>query len=221
MHMIIVGCGRVGSTLAKELSSEGHEVVVIDRDASAFRRLGENFTGTTVAGIGFDRGVLKKANITSESAVMAVTSGDNSNILIARVARELFGVKNVVARIYDPRRAAIYERLGISTVATVAWTSNRIRQTVLPHLGEPEWTDPSCTYQLVERRITPSLAGQEVGEVGARVVLLHRVDSTSIPTSGTILQQDDVIHLLGTSDEIAAFDATIAAKDTAHHGGHS
>jgi trk system potassium uptake protein TrkA len=221
MHMIIVGCGRVGSTLAKELSSEGHDVVIIDRDATAFRRVGENFTGKTITGIGFDRGVLTSAGITADSAVMAVTSGDNSNILIARVARELFGVSNVVARIYDPRRAAIYERLGISTVATVAWTSNRIRQTILPHESEPEWSDSSSTFQLVERRISAGLAGTTIEKTEANIVLLHRVSSTEVPASSTVLQQDDVVHILATAQDIAAFDAQLSGAATSHNGGHS
>jgi len=221
MHMIIVGCGRVGSTLAKELSSEGHDVVIIDRDATAFRRVGENFTGKTITGIGFDRGVLISAGITADSAVMAVTSGDNSNILIARVARELFGVSNVVARIYDPRRAAIYERLGISTVATVAWTSNRIRQTILPHESEPEWSDPSSTFQLVERRVSAHLAGTTIEKTEANIVLLHRVSTTEVPARSTVLQQDDVIHILATAQEIAAFDAQLSSAATSHNGGHS
>ena len=110
--MIIVGCGRVGSSLARQLTTEGHDVVIIDRNASAFRRLGDDYAGRTLTGIGFDRELLIEAGITKDSAVMAVTSGDNSNILIARVAREMFGVERVVARIYDPRRAAIYERVG-------------------------------------------------------------------------------------------------------------
>ena len=123
MHVIIVGCGRVGSTLALELSESGHDVVVIDRNANAFRRLGDNFKGRTFKGIGFDRNLLAEAGITPQSAVIAVTSGDNSNILAARVARELYRVERVVARIYDPRRASVYERLGVATVATVTWTS--------------------------------------------------------------------------------------------------
>jgi trk system potassium uptake protein TrkA len=152
---------------------------------------------------------------------MAVTSGDNSNILIARVARELFGVSNVVARIYDPRRAAIYERLGISTVATVAWTSNRIRQTILPHESEPEWSDPSSTFQLVERRVSAHLAGTTIEKTEANIVLLHRVSTTEVPARSTVLQQDDVIHILATAQDIAAFDAQLSGAATSHNGGHS
>lgn len=132
MHVVIVGCGRVGSTVAGQLSSEGHDVVVVDKNAEAFRRLGESFTGRTVTGIGFDRDILRSTGISEQSAVISVTSGDNSNILIARVARELFGVEKVVARIYDPQRAEVYARLGISTVATVLWTSQQIMNNIFP-----------------------------------------------------------------------------------------
>lgn len=132
MHVVIVGCGRVGSTVACQLSAEDHDVVVVDKNNEAFRRLGEAFTGRTVTGIGFDREILRSTGITQESAVIAVTSGDNSNILIARVARELFGAEHVVARIYDPQRAEVYARLGISTVATVSWTSEQIMNNIFP-----------------------------------------------------------------------------------------
>ena len=216
MHMIIVGCGRVGSSLARTLTESGHDVVVIDRNAAAFRRLGDDFIGSTLTGIGFDRNLLLEAGITPDSAVMAVTSGDNSNILIARVARELFGVQRVVARIYDPRRAAIYERLGIATVATVAWTSNRILQTVLPHQEKVEWTDPSSTYQLVERRITPALAGTAVDTVSIHVALLCRTGAAQIPTGTTLLQETDLVHVLGTNTQIEEFDKQLAGQQGAH-----
>ena len=126
MHVVIVGCGRVGSTLGRELVAAGHTVAVIDRKSEAFSRLGESFSGQKIVGIGFDRDILIEAGIEKAGALAAVTNGDNSNILIARVAREEYGIERVVARIYDPKRAEIYERLGIATVATVKWTSERI-----------------------------------------------------------------------------------------------
>ncbi|MEY4031328.1 MAG: hypothetical protein RL573_239, partial [Actinomycetota bacterium] len=165
-NFIVVGCGRVGSTVAKRLDSMGHDVVVIDRKKDAFRRLGDDFKGRTLTGVGFDRDLLRSAGISGESAVMAVTSGDNSNILIARVAREMFGAERVVARITDPRRAAIYERLGIQTVATVSWASKRVFQMILPQNGEVEWIDPTAQYSLVERRIPAALAGTRVDATG-------------------------------------------------------
>lgn len=216
MHMIIVGCGRVGSTLAVELESQGHVVVVIDRNPAAFRRLGEGFKGTTLIGVGFDRDVLTEAGITSESAVMAVTSGDNSNIMIARVARELFGVERVVARIYDPRRAAVYERLGIATVATVAWTSSRILRTILPHDGATDWTDPTSTYQLVERRISGALAGNSVSSAPVHVALVTRYGKAEIPGSDSVFQEADIVHLLATSEQITSFDLLLAGNEGAH-----
>jgi trk system potassium uptake protein len=199
MHVIVVGCGRVGSSVASELVLRGHEVVVIDRRREAFRRLGPNFAGTTMTGVGFDRDLLSAAGITDKSAVMAVTSGDNSNILIARVARETFGVERVVARIYDPQRAVIYERLGIPTVASVAWTSARALRHVLPDPGQSDWIDPTTTYALVERRVPAAAAGVSIAkldEAGLRVALLTRTGKARLPEPAILLQQDDVVHLL-------------------------
>src|SRR3954465_2987290 len=126
MHVIVVGCGRVGSELANELEAQGHTIAIIDKDRNAFRRLPERFTGRAVLGFGFDRDHLGQAGSREAEALAAVTSGDSSNILTARIARETFEIPNVVARIYDPRRAAIYQRLGIPTVATVAWTTDQV-----------------------------------------------------------------------------------------------
>jgi trk system potassium uptake protein TrkA len=199
MHVIVVGCGRVGSSVASELVLREHEVVVIDRRREAFRRLGPHFAGTTMTGVGFDRDLLSAAGITDKSAVMAVTSGDNSNILIARVARETFGVERVVARIYDPQRAVIYERLGIPTVASVAWTSARALRHVLPDPGQSDWIDPTTTYALVERRVPAATAGVSIAkldEAGLRVALLTRTGRARLPEPAVLLQQDDVVHLL-------------------------
>ena len=199
MHIIVVGCGRVGSSVASELVLRGHEVVVIDRRREAFRRLGANFAGTTMTGVGFDRDLLSAAGITDKSAVMAVTSGDNSNILIARVARETFGVERVVARIYDPQRAVIYERLGIPTVASVAWTSARALRHVLPDPGQSDWIYPTTTFALVERRVPAATAGVSIAtldEAGLRVALLTRTGKARLPEPAVLLQQDDVVHLL-------------------------
>ena len=136
MHVVIMGCGRVGSSLAQILESRGHTVAVIDQNSDAFRRLPAGFEGRTVAGIGFDRDVLREAGIEQAEAFAAVSSGDNSNILAARVARETFGVESVVARIYDPGRAAVYQRLGIPTVATVRWTADQMLRRLLPEGAE-------------------------------------------------------------------------------------
>lgn len=200
MHVIVVGCGRVGSSVARNLAVSGHDVVVIDRKAEAFRRLGEDFTGKTLIGVGFDRDLLSAAGITEESAVAAVTSGDNSNILIARVAKETFGASHVVARIYDPRRASIYERLGIATVATVAWTSERVLRHLLSTGTTPDWIDPSAKFTMVERRVPADTAGTSIASLesttSGRVTLLHRFGETSIPAPTTLLQEDDQLHVV-------------------------
>ena len=132
MHVVVVGCGRVGSGLAQAVEAAGHTVAIIDRKESAFRRLPDDFAGKRIVGVGFDRGRLTDAGIENAVAVAAVTNGDNSNIMIARVAKETYQIERVVARIYDPRRAAIYERLGIPTIATVQWATERVLRRILP-----------------------------------------------------------------------------------------
>jgi len=136
VHIVIMGCGRVGSTLAHILEDRDNTVAVIDRDPEAFRRLRSSFKGDRITGIGFDRAVLTQAGIERADAFVAVSSGDNSNIISARVARETFSVERVVARIYDPRRAEVYERLGIPTVATVRWTADQMLRKIVPEGGE-------------------------------------------------------------------------------------
>jgi trk system potassium uptake protein TrkA len=220
MHVIVVGCGRVGSEVALSLASNGHDVIVIDRRAESFRRLGEDFKGMTMVGVGFDRDVLTEAGITPECAVAAVTSGDNSNILIARVARETFGVKHVVARIYDPRRASIYERLGIATVASVAWTSARVLRHLLGDELTPDWIDPSAKFTIIERRVPAASAGQSVSSIETastgRVVVLGRFGEASIPSPSVLLQEDDVLHVVIPADNAEQLDAALHHKEGSH-----
>jgi trk/ktr system potassium uptake protein len=198
LHVVIVGCGRVGSSLANDLLSEGHTVAIIDRRAEAFSRLDSEFAGQSIVGIGFDREVLVSAGIERADAVAAVTSGDNSNILVARVARETFNIERVVARIYDPRRAAIYQRLGISTVATVSWTTTQVLRRLLPHTGAIEWTDPTSSVSLVERVVEASLAGHNYRDIeegeGSRLIAVSRFGSTSLATPGLVAQAGDVAY---------------------------
>jgi len=206
---VIVGCGRVGSTLALSLISSGHSVAVVDRKSDAFFRLRDNFAGQTITGIGFDRDVLEQAGIKKASAVAAVTNGDNSNILVARVARESFGIENVFARISDPKRAEIYERLGIATVATVKWTSDRILRRILPDLPAIEWTDPSSSVVLVERTLPDTLVGEKVLELeikGARISALRRLSAAVIPDSKTLVQQGDIAYFAVEKDSVNSLD---------------
>src|SRR5712664_170731 len=171
MHIVIMGCGRVGSTLAHILEDQGHSVAVIDQDVEAFRKLRPGFRGSKIPGIGFDRDVLVEAGIEKAHAFAAVSSGDNSNVIAARVVRESFGVERVAARIYDPRRAEVYQRLGIPTVATVRWTADQMLRRLLPDGSEPLWRDPTGAIVLAEVAYSQEWVGEKTSalEEAARV----------------------------------------------------
>lgn len=195
-----MGCGRVGSALANSLDEQGHSVAVIDQDASAFRKLGPDFGGKTVVGVGFDRDTLEEAGVSRADAFAAVSSGDNSNILAARVAHETYRIANVVARIYDPRRAEVYERLGISTVASVAWSTNQIMRRLLPSGALEEWTDSSGTIALAEVGAHVGWVGHRISEVeeasGARVAFITRFGEGVLPHRDSVVQEGDHLHLV-------------------------
>jgi trk system potassium uptake protein len=195
-----MGCGRVGSTLAHSLEAAGHSVAIVDRDESAFRRLGTDFAGKQVVGVGFDRDTLVEAGIEQAGAFAAVSSGDNSNIISARVARETFSIKNVIARIYDPRRAEVYSRLGIPTVATVRWTADEMLRRMLPEGAHSMWSDPTGHLLLVELAYDVGWVGRTVRQVqtvatGARVGFLTRYGEAIVPTWQTVIQDGDLLHV--------------------------
>ena len=204
MHIVIMGCGRVGSTLAVSLTSLDHSVSVIDQSAASFRRLPPDFPGETVIGVGFDRDVLVEAGVDRAGGFAAVSSGDNSNIISARVARETFGVQNVVARIYDPQRAEVYERLGIPTVATVRWAADSVLRRLLPGGAQTLWQDASGRIVLVEVHVHPSRVGTPVRVLeqlaGTRVAFLTRFGTGQVPADGAVLQEGDVVHVLTDVD---------------------
>ena len=211
MHVIVVGCGRVGSALSQQLLDDGHSVAIVDRRPEAFRRLREGFVGDTVVGIGFDRDRLVEAGIERAGAVAAVTNGDNSNVLIARVARETFGIERVVARIYDPRRAAIYQRLGFATVATVAWTTDQVMRRLVPDATEAEWTEPTASVCVIERQVTKRWIGKELSEfeseTATRVVAVGRFGSALVPSPSTVAQEGDLLYISVATSGVDAFDA--------------
>jgi trk system potassium uptake protein TrkA len=214
VHIVIMGCGRVGATLAQSLEDQGHSVAIIDQNPAAFRRLGSHFNGRRITGIGFDRDTLREAGIEEAGAFAAVSSGDNSNILAARVARETFGVENVAARIYDPKRAEVYQRLGIPTVATVRWTANQMLRRLLPAGAEPLWRDPSGTIQLAEVHVDSAWVGQRVRRIedaaGVRVAFLTRLGEGLLPAEDTVIQEGDLVHVVMREADTAAVEAVFA-----------
>jgi len=209
-----MGCGRVGSTLAKDFQALGHSVAVIDQDREAFRRLGADFNGLTVAGMGFDRDTLLEAGIQRADAFAAVSNGDNSNILAARVARETYGVASVVARIYDPGRAEIYQRLGIPTVATVLWTTDQMMRRLIPQGSRSEWQDASGKVQLAEIALHRDWYGSPVSLIeqhtDARVAFVTRLGEGLIPNEHTVLQEGDVVHVMVEDKNLASTEASLA-----------
>jgi trk system potassium uptake protein TrkA len=199
-----MGCGRVGAELAKHLVARDHSVAVIDHDPESFRRLGADFDGQSVTGIGFNRDTLLEAGITRADAFAAVSSGDNSNIIAARVAREVFNVDTVVARIYDSERAIVYERLGIPTVATVRWTADRFIRYLIPEENGPVWRDPTASVSLIEVHVDASWIGQPLKSLetatGARVGYFMRFGLGTLPTESTVIQDGDQLYMLVTDD---------------------
>jgi trk system potassium uptake protein len=222
VHIVIVGCGRVGSGLGLGLAEQGHSVAIIDRSAKAFRRLPPDWPGATIVGSGFDRDDLDRAGAGEATSLAAVTSGDNSNILTARIARETYEIPNVVARIYDPRRAQIYLRLGIPTVATVSWTIDQVRRRLIPNEVESEWTDSTGTLSLVERELPERWAGKRLAELSVpgevTVVAVTRAGAVRLDFADLVGQEGDVVHLMITAEALGRFNArlggTTAPSDT-------
>jgi trk system potassium uptake protein TrkA len=221
LHVVIMGCGRLGSTLAHKLDARGHSVAVIDQNADAFRRLSADFGGTTVTGMGFDRDVLRSAGIERADAFAAVSSGDNSNIISARLARETFGVSRVVARIYDARRAQVYERLGIPTVATIRWAADRMVRHLVPEGTVEVFRDPTSAVSIVEAPLHRDWVGRRLPELehatGTRVAYLMRFGIGSLATPSTVLQDGDQVFMLVTDDIVEAVLASAASPGL---GGH-
>jgi trk system potassium uptake protein TrkA len=207
VHFVIMGCGRVGASLAQGIEGRGHSVAIIDQNPDAFRRLPAEFEGQKVTGVGFDRDTLRQAGIEDTYAFAAVSDGDNSNVLAARVARETFGVDKVVARIYDPQRAEIYQRLGIPTVATVRWTADQVLRRMLPLGATDEYRDPSGQVRLAQVDYHPGWTGHSVRRIeavtGARVAFLSRYTDGVLVTGDTVLQESDVLHVLMRDEDAA------------------
>src|SRR6266700_2153786 len=202
MHIVIMGCGRVGSTLAHILEDQGHTVAVIDQDVEAFRKLRPGFHGSKITGIGFDRDVL----------------------IAARVARESFGVQRVAARIYDPRRAEVYQRLGIPTVATVRWTADQMLRRLLPDGVATLWRDPTGSLVLAELSCCDAWLGEKVSELeaaaGTRIVFISRLGEALMPGPATVLQQGEVLHEMAREDDLKQIASVFAKRAAPGQGGH-
>ena len=222
MHIVIMGCGRVGSTIAHILEEQGHSVAVIDQDVEAFRKLRPGFRGTKVTGVGFDRDVLTEAGIHRADAFAAVSSGDNSNVIAARVARESFGVQRVVARIYDPRRASVYQRLGIPTVATVAWTADQMLRRLIPEGAESLWRDPTGTVVLAEVAYSDDWLGEKVYDLEqaahTRIAFISRLGEAVIPGPSLVLQEGDVVHVIADKADLSKVASVFASREPGRAG---
>jgi trk system potassium uptake protein TrkA len=199
VHIVLVGCGRVGAGLADALEGQGHSVAIIDKTRRAFRRLPADFGGILVEGSGFDRAALEEAQITRAGALAAVTSGDNSNVLTARIARETYGIERVVARIYDPRRAEIYQRLGIPTVATVTWTVDQVERWLLPEPLPAVWSDASGMLMLVDRVLPDHMAGTRLDTIEVpgkiQLVAVTRAGVPRLDPRELVGQEGDLLHI--------------------------
>jgi trk system potassium uptake protein TrkA len=205
----------VGSELASALQLAGHTVAVIDKNPRAFGRLGPDFSGKTVVGFGFDRDHLAEAGIDQAGAFASVTNGDNSNILCARIARESYGIERVVARIYDPRRALIYQRLGIPTVATVAWTTDQVLRRLMPGETVHDWVDGTGRIVLVERMISTKAVGQKLAKLNQPgrfwLTAVSRFGKAQIVTSDLVGQEGDMLVFVTDIDALDDLQAHIDA----------
>lgn len=216
MHVVIGGCGRLGSKLTVSLNKLGHTVSIIDKRKEAFEKLPPGFEGQTLVGMVFDQESLESAGIEHADAYLAATSGDNSNIVSARIAKEHYSVKDVIARIYDPRRAEIYQRLGIRTFSTVSWAEGRIFDVLF---GDDEHTELSFTdgsLVLLRAPVGPALAGTQASafheDDRASVVVIDRRGTSILPTSKTAFQDGDIVHIAVKRDALGDVRARLGGK---------
>ncbi len=200
MRIIIIGCGRTGADLAQTLGLRGHEVTVVDHDRAAFERLAPAFAGQKITGVGFDRTVLLQAGIERADGLAAVTGSDETNAVVGRIAREVFRVPRVVARLYDPRKADVYGRLALQTIAPVTWGINRIAELLCYSWLEPVLSLGSGEVELVEVELPPALAGKTVGDLAVpgeiEVAVVTRGGRAFLPPAGAAFREGDLLHVL-------------------------
>lgn len=220
MKVIIMGCGRVGSTVSLLMSRRGHEVTVIDHhDSDAKTRLGADFKGNIIHGLGFDRDVLLKAGIQNAEAFVSASSSDNANVVAARIARNIFHVPRVVARLYDPRHAEIYQRLGLMTISSVDMGVRRIIEIITHAELDAVYKFGRGEVSMIEIELPPTLAGRSIrdlnipGEVS--VTAITRNDRAFIPTQGTPFQQGDILHLAVHATAMTRLEALLGLERSA------
>lgn len=199
MKVIIVGCGKLGSGLAKALVRKGNQVTIIDRDANAFELLGKNFQGVTMVGMGYDRDILEHANINRADAVISCSKSDEANALVGKLARDVYHVPRVIARLYDPRRAQIYRSLGIQTLSTTTWGVQRAMEMLSYDKLDSVLTIGDSQVEIVRAETPALLVGRTINELTVygeiRVVAVSRNNKTFLPSQGTALLQDDVLYI--------------------------
>lgn len=215
-HFVIMGAGRVGVMLAHTLEDSGHTVAVIDQNEQAFRRLRKDFSGKKITGVGFDRETLKRAGIEDAYAFAAVSSGDNSNIISSRVARETFRVAHVVARINDPNRAEFYQRLGIPTVAAVRWSTDQVLRRILPEQAMAgDFREASGRLILAELQLNDEWAGHAMSDIeeaaGVRIAYITRFGEGILPSAQSSYQQGDVVHAMMRIEDINEISSVLAS----------
>lgn len=216
MRVIVMGCGRIGSQVSMNLDREGHNVTVIDHDANAEGRLAPNFRGRVIRGVGFDKNILIDSGIEKADAFVAASSSDNANIVAARIARNIFHVPRVVARLYDPRRAEIYQRLGLTTVSSTMWGAERIQQ-VLTHTDLDVWeTFGRGEVSIVSLEAPSQLIGRIVHQMNipgeVLVIAITRKNHALLPISGTEIQDGDLIHLAVVSSSFSRLEEILGLE---------
>jgi trk system potassium uptake protein len=205
MKVIIVGCGKLGSGIAQNLVKRGHKVTVIDSDPEAFELLGKDFNGQTIVGIGFDKNILEKAQISSSDAIVACSKSDETNALIGRISRNVYKVPRVISRLYDPRRAEIYRSLGIQTISTTTWGVQKAIEMLSYNQLDNILTIGNLEMIRIE---TPALlVGRTVNELTVigeiQVVAIHRGNKTFIPIRGTAFEKHDVIFISALTTSVS------------------
>jgi trk system potassium uptake protein TrkA len=216
MKIVVVGCGRAGAGLATELSKRGHHVTVVDHDLDALKRLGSGFKGRTLVGVGFDRDVLVEAGIEKADGLAAVTASDEANVVAAQVARHIFHVPRVVARIYDPRQAEIYRRLGLQTIAPTTWGVHSIADLLCYSQLDAVLSMGSGEVSVVQAEISPLLVGRVVNALDiageARVISITRNGKAFMPTLGTTFEAGDMVHICVASSATDRLNMLLASR---------